>query len=141
MSQTVQSLSPAAFKAVIADKSVQLVDVRTAQEYAQGTIEHALLMDVSSVDFEQEIEKLDSSSPVAVFCHSGVRSLMPPRYWRREDFRHLQPDRQDHQLAIALSYLWIALSMASNPASKRSPKPWDGRGSYWPHHTPYLSFR
>jgi rhodanese-related sulfurtransferase len=32
-------------------------------------------MDVSSVDFEQEIEKLDSSSPVAVFCHSGVRSL------------------------------------------------------------------
>lgn len=75
MSQTVQSLSPAAFKAVIADKSVQLVDVRTAQEYAQGTIEHALLMDVSSVDFEHEIEKLDSSSPVAVFCHSGVRSL------------------------------------------------------------------
>lgn len=71
----IQSINPADFKVAIADKNVQLIDVRTAEEYAQGTIEKAKLIDVSSRDFESKIEKLDKTRPVAVFCHSGARSM------------------------------------------------------------------
>ncbi|WP_436417478.1 rhodanese-like domain-containing protein [Petrimonas sulfuriphila] len=82
----IQSLNPADFKTIIAGKDVQLIDVRTAQEYAQGTINRARLMDVSSMDFEQEIEKLDKSCPVAVFCHSGARSMYAAKVLVKKGF-------------------------------------------------------
>ena len=73
--EQIKSLKAADFKTAIADKDVQLIDVRTAQEFNQGTIGNATLIDVYSRDFEQEVEKLDKTRPVAVFCHSGARSL------------------------------------------------------------------
>ncbi len=82
----IQSLNAADFKAAIADKTVQLIDVRTAQEYAQGTINKAKLMDVSSGDFEQKIEKLDKTCPVAVFCHSGARSMYAAKVLAKKGF-------------------------------------------------------
>ena len=82
----IQSLKPADFKTIIAGRDVQLIDVRTAQEYAQGTINKARLMDVSSVNFEQEIEKLDKSCPVAVFCHSGARSMYAAKVLAEKGF-------------------------------------------------------
>lgn len=72
---SIQSLNAADFKAILADNNVQLIDVRTAEEYAQGTIEKARLINVLSADFEQKVEELDKDLPVAVFCRSGVRSM------------------------------------------------------------------
>ncbi|MDO5522671.1 MAG: rhodanese-like domain-containing protein [Bacteroidia bacterium] len=82
----VQSLNAADFKAAIADKSVQLIDVRTAQEYAHGTINDAELIDVSAGDFEQKIEKLNKTLPVAVFCHSGTRSMFAAKILVKKGF-------------------------------------------------------
>lgn len=57
------------------DKGLQLVDVRTAEENAQGTIPGAVLIDVKQDNFAQRAEKmLDKERPVAVFCRSGRRS-------------------------------------------------------------------
>ena len=57
------------------DDGVQLVDVRTAEEYAEGTIPEAVLIDVKESDFmEKATAKLDKTKPVAVFCRSGRRS-------------------------------------------------------------------
>ena len=82
----IRSLNPSDFKAAIADKNVQLIDVRTAQEYAQGTINKAKLIDVSSANFEQKIEKLDKTCPVAVFCHSGARSMYAAKVLAKKGF-------------------------------------------------------
>lgn len=68
-------LKASAFKQVITNKNVQLIDVRTPEEYRQGTIGNAQLINLYSPDFIQHIEKLDKTRPVAVFCHSGARSL------------------------------------------------------------------
>lgn len=73
--EQIKSLRAEDFKAAIADESVQLIDVRTPEEYRQGTIGKATLIDVYSSDFEQKIDKLDKTRPVAVFCYSGARSL------------------------------------------------------------------
>ena len=64
-----------AFAQLITKADVQLVDVRTPAEFAQGHIADALLIDFKAADFDALCaEKLDKSRPVAVYCRSGKRS-------------------------------------------------------------------
>ena len=55
-------------------EDVQLVDVRTPDEYKEGYIADFQNIDYLSPTFEKEIEKLDKSKPVIVYCKSGNRS-------------------------------------------------------------------
>lgn len=52
----------------------QLLDVRTDQEYAEGHIAGAVNIDIFAADFDQQVQKLDKSKPVYVYCRSGRRS-------------------------------------------------------------------
>ena len=55
--------------------SVQLVDVRRADEYAAGHIDNAIMINVLENDFMAKAKSmLDKSRPVAVYCRSGKRS-------------------------------------------------------------------
>lgn len=57
-------------------QAVTLVDVRTAEEYAEGHIPDALNIDVLQDDFTQKATaRLPKDSRVAVYCRSGKRSL------------------------------------------------------------------
>lgn len=63
------------FETVIADTEVQLVDVRTPEEYAEGHLAGAVNLDVKAPSFKQSaLDKLDKSRPVAVYCRGGKRS-------------------------------------------------------------------
>ena len=63
------------FQTFIATPDVQLLDVRTPDEYADGHIAGAVLVDVNESDFEEKaVAMLDASRPVAVYCRSGRRS-------------------------------------------------------------------
>lgn len=84
--EQVKSVKTAEFKTIIADKNVQLIDVRTAEEYEQGTIDNALLIDIFEGDFEEKIDKLDKTCPVAVFCLSGARSLQAAKVMADKGF-------------------------------------------------------
>lgn len=53
---------------------VQLVDVRTPEEYAAGHIGEALNYNVNGADFKKQVESLDKSKPVLVYCKMGGRS-------------------------------------------------------------------
>lgn len=55
-------------------EDVQLVDVRTPEEFDKGYIANAQNIDYNSPSFDSEIEKLDKSKPVIVYCHKGKRS-------------------------------------------------------------------
>lgn len=54
--------------------SVQLIDVRTAEEFAEGTIGTAVNIDFFGENFKEEMGKLDLERPVFVFCAKGGRS-------------------------------------------------------------------
>ncbi len=58
----------------IAKEGVQLVDVRTATEYADGHIPNSVNIDVLAENFAERIATLDKSRPVALYCRSGRRS-------------------------------------------------------------------
>lgn len=57
------------------DNSIQLVDVRTPEEWEKGIIDGAKQIDVTSNNFEEKsLELLDKNEPVYVYCRSGGRS-------------------------------------------------------------------
>ncbi len=70
-----ESMNSGKFAAVIADTTVQLVDVRTPAEFAAGHIPEAVNIDVRGENFESQAQStLDKERPVAVYCRSGARS-------------------------------------------------------------------
>jgi rhodanese-related sulfurtransferase len=70
-----KSLSVNDYERVIADTTVVRLDVRTAEEFAEGHIQRAINMDVMKADFEQKAEAtLPKEKTIAVNCRSGKRS-------------------------------------------------------------------
>lgn len=76
-----KTIDSTAFSALInGDKAIQLLDVRTPDEYTEGHIAGALLINVNDSDFaEQASAKLNKSQPVAVYCRAGRRSAKAAR--------------------------------------------------------------
>lgn len=56
------------------DTLIILVDVRTPEEYQQGHIKGARLMDFYSAEFHAQLQTLPQDRPVILYCRSGRRS-------------------------------------------------------------------
>lgn len=64
-----------AFAALIADSSVVVLDVRTAEEFGEGHIQRAMNIDVKKDDFLQQAKaSLPTDRTIAVYCRGGRRS-------------------------------------------------------------------
>ena len=73
--QTVKHLAPQEFERALTEKKgAALVDVRTAEEYAQGHLTNAVMIDYYSSDFKTKAAKLDKGKPVFLYCKAGSRS-------------------------------------------------------------------
>ena len=53
---------------------IVLIDVRTPQEYQQGHIENSMNINIAGDSFKEEVQKLDRSQPIYVYCKVGGRS-------------------------------------------------------------------
>ncbi|TXE18671.1 rhodanese-like domain-containing protein [Psychroflexus gondwanensis] len=53
--------------------SIQLIDVRSLEEFREGHLKGAQNL-IYDNDFAQKISQLDKSKPVAVYCKTGRRS-------------------------------------------------------------------
>lgn len=67
-------LDNATFKDSISQKKVQLIDVRTPREYAQGHIDEAINIDFLNANFAEGFDQFDKSQPIYIYCKSGNRS-------------------------------------------------------------------
>ena len=67
-------LDPVTFEKKISEENVQLVDVRTPEEWEGGVIKNAKLINYFDDDFKAQLSKLDKNKPIAVYCKSGGRS-------------------------------------------------------------------
>ncbi len=70
----IKIVTPEEMKTLIDAKDVQLVDVRTPDEYKEGHIEHSQNIDFNSPTFNEDISKLDKSKPVLLYCKGGRES-------------------------------------------------------------------
>jgi thioredoxin 1 len=55
-------------------KNIQLIDVRTPQEYTEGYIANATNIDWNGEDFVEKINNYDKNQPIYIYCLSGGRS-------------------------------------------------------------------
>ena len=63
------------YKELVIGNPVQLVDVRTPQEYNSGKIEGAINIDYFNKDnFNAAFDKLNKNKPLYIYCRSGKRS-------------------------------------------------------------------
>ncbi len=70
-----QKLNPENFeKKLNATPNKIILDVRTQDEYHNGHLENAVLIDYYKNDFKEKVSKLDKSKPVFVYCAAGGRS-------------------------------------------------------------------
>ncbi len=51
-----------------------IIDVRTQEEFAEGHIENAVIIDYYSETFRDDINQLDKSKTYFIYCRSGNRS-------------------------------------------------------------------
>lgn len=61
-------------KDLIDEGSPTIVDVRTAQEYANGHIPGAINIPVENIGSEKPAELTDADAQLIVYCRTGVRS-------------------------------------------------------------------
>ena len=80
------------FAREIAKSGVQIVDVRTASEYAEGHIPGAVNIDVLSSDFSEKITSLDKEHTVALYCRSGRRSKSAAAEAAKQGFKVVELD-------------------------------------------------
>lgn len=69
-------LSVDSFDSLIVNNGrIQLIDVRTEEEYNAGHIPGAILIDIKASDFVENVDSLlNKNIPVAVYCRGGMRS-------------------------------------------------------------------
>lgn len=80
-------LSVAKFEKAIAQGNIQVLDVRTPEEYQTGHLKNALLADWNNnEEFRQRVKALDKNIPVYTYCLSGVRSSAATQYLKNIGF-------------------------------------------------------
>ena len=70
-----KNLTQADWSTSIKEDNTVILDVRTPNEWAEGIIENAILINIlEPQSFMGEIENLDKSKNYYVYCRSGARS-------------------------------------------------------------------
>lgn len=74
--------------AKLPSKDIQLVDVRTPEEYKRGSIAGAILINFYDENFIEQMEaKLDKDKPVYVYCAVGGRSSQATKQLYKKGFK------------------------------------------------------
>ena len=73
-SPNLQLITSSEMEELLSLEDIQLVDVRTPSEYNEGHVPNAQNIDFLDENFDKQIESLDKSKPIIVYCKSGGRS-------------------------------------------------------------------
>jgi len=86
-SQTITLVDNVFIENEVVGKNVQLVDVRTEEEYESGHIDDAVNFNIiDSETFLNQIETLDKNEPVYLYCKMGGRSNQAANILKEKGF-------------------------------------------------------
>lgn len=88
-SKTPELVSSDVFAKKIESGDGQLVDVRTPKEYKQGHLKGAVNIHLYEQDFVTQINKLDKTKPVYVYCKAGGRSAEAVEIMKVQGFKNI----------------------------------------------------
>ncbi len=82
------NVSVAAFENAIAKNNIQLLDVRSAEEYQSGHLKNALQADWNnSTSFQERAAALNKANPIYTYCLSGARSNAATEWLNANGFK------------------------------------------------------
>ena len=84
-----ESVSNEKFAAAIASGDYILLDVRTVEEYEEGYIDGAKLLDFNDEHFDAALETMPKDRKYLVYCASGVRSKATMEKMKELGFTHV----------------------------------------------------
>lgn len=100
--QNFSSLPLDEYERTIADPNIVRLDVRTAEEYAQGHIDGAINIDVQRADFtDLALATLPKDKTVAINCRSGKRSKMAAKVLNNQGYDVVELDNGFNEWAAA----------------------------------------
>ncbi len=82
-------LDVAQFEQKLTEPNTVLIDVRTPQEFNEGHIAGAINMDFYGNNFEAQINSIDKSKTVLVYCKSGNRSGKAVSIMVKQNFKNI----------------------------------------------------
>jgi len=85
----ITEVSPEEMDLILDLEKVQLLDVRTAEEFDLGHIINAQNIDINSSSFDTDIELLDKEKPVVLYCKSGNRSAKCAKKMKEAGFKKI----------------------------------------------------
>jgi phage shock protein E len=101
-SQTIQQLDAAGVTDLLADRDdVVVVDVRTPEEFREGHLADAVLLDLTGGVFADQVGELDRDATYLVYCRSGNRSGQAVRMMADLGFVEVYDGGAFEQLAAA----------------------------------------
>jgi len=83
----IQDLNPKEFKDYLVDNEVTLVDVREQWEFDICQIKGAILIPLGEI--AKSYENLNKNSNIALYCHSGIRSMHVADFLLSQGFESL----------------------------------------------------
>jgi rhodanese-related sulfurtransferase len=85
--EEIKVISMKELKALLAKENVQLLDVRSPKEIAEGAINTAVFANYFDADFyNMAAKQLDKSKPVYLYCRSGNRSGKSAKILKEKGF-------------------------------------------------------
>lgn len=85
----VEVLNSDKFEQKLQVADIQLVDVRTPEEFADGHLPNAINVNIMGDDFDTEMAKLDKDKPIMVYCKSGGRSAKAASKLKVQGFKNI----------------------------------------------------
>ena len=111
--QEIKTISISEFSEKLnATKDKIIIDVRTPGEVATGNIAGALNIDFNGNQFESEIDKLDKTKPIFLYCKSGGRSGSALEIMKQKGFSTVY-NLQGGMMAWSASNMPINMSTSS----------------------------
>jgi len=82
-----QDLPPTTFAQKLKEQPGVVLDVRTPEEYTEGHLPNAQLLNFYDEQFRQKLEQLDKNQTYYVYCRSGGRSSRAVALMRELGFK------------------------------------------------------
>lgn len=89
--QAVVTISPQEAHNWVMDPQSQwlILDIRTPEEFAQGRLRNATLMNFYDADFKAKLEQMNRHQPTILYCGSGSRSGQALEIMRELGFKNV----------------------------------------------------
>ncbi len=84
-----EKVSSADFKLKTENKDIQLIDVRTPEEFSEGHIMNATNIDFYDSAFYTQMNALNKKEPLYIYCRSGGRSGKAAMILKEQGFKEV----------------------------------------------------